>query len=423
MAEKISAPRGTHDVLPDNIASWHYVENTLREVAARFGYREIRFPTFEHTELFLRGVGDTTDVVQKEMYTFEDKGGRSITLRPEGTASVVRSYIENSLYAGALPLKVYYIAPNFRYEKPQAGRLREHHQFGAECFGSPAPQADAEVIALADTFMNALGITNIALRLNSIGCPVCRPSYHEALRSFFEARQDKLCTTCRDRMTRNPLRILDCKNPDCAALVKTAPVMLDYLCEDCQAHQHGLEEHLKAGGISYAIDPYIVRGLDYYTRTVFEFTTDCIGAQSTICGGGRYDKLVETLGGPPTPALGFGSGLERLLMVMESQKALPPAPPGCDLFIATRGEQAALTATGLISHMRRRPGLRAECDLMGRSLKAQMKAADRMGARYVLVLGEEELATGQATLKDMQKSGEDLPCALSAEAIAACLRQ
>lgn len=421
MAEKLAAPRGTLDVLPDECGAWQCLEAKLRDVAGRFSFQEIRFPTFEHTALFVRGVGSTTDVVQKEMYTFEDKGGRSVTLRPEGTASVVRAFVEHSLHAGPLPLKVYYIAPNFRYEKPQAGRLREHHQFGVECLGAASPAADAEVIALARAFMDELRLRDIVLRLNSLGCPSCRPQYQEALLAFLTSHRDKLCATCQDRFQRNPLRILDCKNPECGALVKEAPVMQSHLCGDCADHQKALERHLDAMGIAFSVDPFIVRGLDYYTRTVFEFTTDCIGAQSTICGGGRYDGLVETLGGPAMPALGFGSGLERLLLVMDKQGVAPNLQAACDLYIASMGEGAALRASTLAGQLRAE-GFAVERDLMGRSLKAQMKSADRIDARYTLVLGDEELLNGSAVLKRMDKSREDHSCALEAQSIALWLR-
>ena len=416
MPTKISAPRGTQDVLPDMSAAWQWLEGVLRDVAHRFSYREIRFPTFEHTELFLRGVGDTTDVVQKEMYTFEDKGGRSITLRPEGTASVVRAFVEHALYTGPLPLKVYYIAPNFRYEKPQAGRLREHHQFGVECFGSASPIADAEVIGLARDYIRALGLKGLTLRVNSIGCPVCRPVYNKALSDFFKAHSGDLCHTCLDRLTRNPLRILDCKSATCAAVAEAAPVVTDIICEDCRNHQEGLETHLGALDISFVTDPRLVRGLDYYTRTVFEFVSEDIGAQGTVCGGGRYDRLVETLGGPPTPALGFGSGMERLLMVCKAQGATIPTAERCRIFVATRGARAEAFATTLVRALRD-GGLAVERDLLGRSLKAQMKAADRMGAVWTLVLGDEELDSGKGVLKRMD-GDEDAACSLDPACIA-----
>lgn len=421
MALLTGAPRGTKDVVPAQVYKWQYLEETLRRCARDFGFTETRFPTFEHTELFLRGVGDTTDVVQKEMYTFQDKGGRSITLRPEGTASVVRSVLENSLYAAGLPLKVWYMAPNFRYEKPQAGRLREHHQFGVESLGASDASADAEVIGLADTFLYRLGIRSVGLRINSIGCPKCRPGYHEALRAYFQAHEEKLCPTCHERLERNPLRVLDCKDEDCRSVAKNAPHTTDHLCPECAAHFEKLKACLNDMGIAYSVDTRIVRGLDYYTKTVFEFVTDCIGAQGTVCGGGRYDGLVETLGGPSTPGLGFGSGLERLLMVMEASGVEIPKPEGCALFVAAIGERAQREANKLV-HSLRREGVAAEQDTMGRSLKAQMKYADRIGAKWCAVLGDDELDAGTVNIKDMTAGGAE-PCALSAGEIAAYLKQ
>ncbi len=416
---RISIPKGTKDVLPSASHDWQYLESVLRGCAADFGFSEIRFPAFEHTELFLRGVGDTTDIVQKEMYTFEDKGGRSITLRPEGTASVVRSVIENGLYAGTLPLKVYYIAPVFRYEKPQAGRLREHHQFGVEMFGAAGAAADAEVIALADTFLRRLGIESLTVSINSIGCPVCRKRYHEALREYFGAYKNELCPLCLDRMERNPLRLLDCKEQHCGEIAANAPVTLDYLCDECHTHFEDLKRELDLLGITYKIDPRIVRGLDYYTKTVFEFVATNIGAQSTVCGGGRYDRLVEQLGGPALPGLGFGCGLERLLMVLaESGIALPSAPTP-DVFVAAMGSSAAEKTAQLVTALRR-AGFAAERDVTGRSLKAQMKYADKLGANFSLTIGDNELAENTATLKNMC-TGEASPVALTAEAIGAVL--
>lgn len=416
---RISIPKGTKDVLPSASHDWQYLESVLRGCAADFGFSEIRFPAFEHTELFLRGVGDTTDIVQKEMYTFEDKGGRSITLRPEGTASVVRSVIENGLYAGTLPLKVYYIAPVFRYEKPQAGRLREHHQFGVEMFGAAGAAADAEVIALADTFLRRLGIESLTVSINSIGCPVCRKRYHEALREYFGAYKDELCPLCLDRMERNPLRLLDCKEQHCGEIAANAPITLDYLCDECHTHFEDLKRELDLLGITYKIDPRIVRGLDYYTKTVFEFVATNIGAQSTVCGGGRYDRLVEQLGGPALPGLGFGCGLERLLMVLAESGIALPAAPTPDIFVAAMGKDAAEKTAQLVTTLRR-AGFAAERDVTGRSLKAQMKYADKLGANFSLTIGDNELAENTATLKNM-RTGEASPVALTAEAIGAVL--
>lgn len=419
MALKISAPRGTKDVLPGDVYKWQFVERVFRETAGLFGYREHRFPTFEHTELFVRGVGDTTDVVQKEMYTFTDKGGRSVTLRPEGTASVVRSFLEHSLYAAGLPVKSCYLISNFRYEKPQEGRLREFHQFGAECIGSAEPIADAELIGLADAYFRRLGIRGLALELNSIGCPECRPKFHSALRAYFDGRKNELCDTCLTRLERNPMRILDCKNPACAELAKSAPTVLDFLCDDCKTHFDRTKALLTEMGIPFSINPNIVRGLDYYTRTVFEFVSDQIGAQGTVCGGGRYDGLVSELGGQPMPALGFAGGVERLLLVMEAQGVRILEEDGCDLFVAVAGEEAMLPVQRLVQELRF-AGVSVERDLMGRALKAQMKYASRIRARYCVVVGEEEIQNQKVMLKDMQ-TGEQVPIELNAQAIRAKL--
>ncbi|MBQ8670375.1 MAG: histidine--tRNA ligase [Oscillospiraceae bacterium] len=402
MALLTKAPRGTQDVLPGESHRWQYVENTLLRTAELFGFREIRFPTFEHTELFQRSVGDTTDVVQKEMYTFTDKGDRSITLRPEGTAGTVRAVMEHGLLGEALPLKVSYITSCFRYEKPQAGRLREFHQFGAEVFGSEGPSADAELIAMASEALTAVGVPaeSLTLEVNSIGCPHCRPKYHDALKAYFEGHKDKLCPTCLERLEKNPLRILDCKSHICGEIAAGAPVVLDHLCEECSTHFQGLQTRLDALNIPYVVNPRIVRGLDYYTKTVFEFVSGQIGAQGTVCGGGRYDGLVEELGGQHTPALGFGMGVERLLLVLDAATAEMPDPVTCDIYLANMGEAAALKAFELCGQLRQ-AGFYAECDLMGRSLKAQMKYANKLNARYSMVLGDSEIETGKANLKNM----------------------
>ena len=404
------APRGTQDVLPQDSYKWQYIEQTALSVARDFGYREMRTPCFEHTELFHRSVGETTDVVQKEMYTFLDKGERSITLRPEGTAGAARALLESGLYAGALPVKASYITSCYRYEKPQAGRLREFHQFGIECFGAAAPTADAEVISLAALLLKTFGVTGVTLRINSIGCPTCRARYLEALKEYFSAHREELCETCRSRLNRNPMRILDCKSPVCSAVAAGAPVILDYLCDDCRAHFEEVQACLKEAGIDYTVDPQIVRGLDYYTRTVFEFVSDALGAQAVVCGGGRYDGLIEELGGPHLPSLGFGMGLERLLMVMEACGAEIPAPPVCELYLASMGERAARACFAMASRLRE-GGVSVECDTVGRGLKAQMKYADKLGARQVIVVGDDELACGKAKLKDMA-TGESTEVAL-----------
>jgi histidyl-tRNA synthetase len=417
-----TAPKGTKDVLPSDSPRWHYIERTALDIAERYGFFEVRTPVFEHTELFNRAVGDTTDVVQKEMYTFTDKGDRSITLRPEGTSGVVRACAESGILNGQLPVKASYVMSCFRYEKPQAGRLREFHQFGVESLGSPSPAADAEVIALANRVLTELGVGKTKLFLNSIGCKSCRPDYHKKLKEYFGAHESELCETCRGRLETNPLRILDCKNDTCKKLAAGAPKMIDHLCPECEAHFQELRRRLDAMGIRYEIDPDIVRGLDYYCRTVFEFVTDTIGAQGTVCGGGRYDGLVEQIGGPALPGIGFGMGLERLLLVMEASNApIPPAAP-CEVCLIPMGENASVVAGTLVEQLRRE-GIRADADTMGRSLKAQMRAADKLGARFTVVLGDDELANGAAQIKDMA-NGEQKPIPLGegfADAVSALL--
>ena len=403
MGNQIKAPRGTADILPEEAAVWQYAEKVSRDGAARCGFGEIRFPTFEYTELFSRGVGETTDVVQKEMYTFEDRGGRSVTLRPEGTASVVRALLQNGLNNGPMPLRLYYLISCFRGERPQAGRLREFHQFGAEMFGSADPAADAEMITLASMVFGELGVSGLRLEINSIGCPDCRKNYHAALREYFTARKDKLCDTCRGRLERNPMRILDCKDEGCKKAAMGAPTVLDYICDDCRAHFEGVKSRLDALGIKYAVNPTIVRGLDYYTRTVFEFIDEATGL--TVCGGGRYDGLVSQLGGPQLPALGFGLGLERLVMTMKSQGCSLPEAREHGAFIASIGEAAAQKAAELGGRLRAE-GFGAEFELGRRSVKAQMKYADKLGFEYTMVLGDNELASGKATLRNMHTGAQ-----------------
>ena len=406
------APRGTQDVLPADSYKWQHVEQTALSIARDFGYKELRTPVFEHTELFQRSVGETTDVVQKEMYTFTDRGDRSVTLRPEGTAGAARLFLESGLYAGALPVKTAYVCSCYRYEKPQAGRLREFHQFGVECFGAAAPAADAEVISLAATVLREFGVPDVTLYLNSIGCPACRAKYQEALVAYFSSHKDELCGTCLDRLERNPMRILDCKSPVCHGIAADAPVILDYLCDDCRDHFEAVKACLTAAEIDFEIDPHIVRGLDYYTRTVFEFISksDKLGSQATVCAGGRYDGLIEELGGPHMPSLGFGMGLERLLLVLDACGYKFPEPPTCELYLAPMGEAAARECFAIATRLRQ-GGVSVECDIAGRGLKAQMKYADKLGARYTMVVGEDELASRQAKLKDMQ-TGETSDVAL-----------
>lgn len=400
MAIKITRPNGTEDILPKNINKWYSVENAARNVAESFGFKEIRIPTFENTDLFLRSVGETTDVVQKEMYTVMAKETK-FTLRPEGTAGTIRALLQNGLLNEALPQKVFYILSCFRHERPQAGRLREFHQFGLEMVGSKSARADAEVICLAKTLLDKLGLKNIELNINSIGCPTCRKKYHEALRAFFADRKEELCDTCKSRLEKNPMRILDCKSPVCQEIAKDAPVITDYLCEECSTHFEDLKKYLTSLGIAYSINPKIVRGLDYYTKTVFEFVTTEIGAQGTVCGGGRYDGLVEELGGKSTPSLGFAMGIERILLLMGKQGAAFLPEKELDLYIAPMDESAVTKAMQLAREARE-AGYTVEYDLMERGLKAQMKYADKKGVAFTMVLGENELNSGTAKLKNMQ---------------------
>ena len=405
MALVTKSIKGTQDTLPSESYKIQFVEQSVLEIAKNYGYKEIRVPVFEHTELFQRGVGDTTDVVQKEMYTFEDKGGRSITLRPEGTAGVVRSYIEHGLFNEAQPHKVCYLISCYRYEKPQAGRLREFHQFGCECFGTASPAADAELISLVNDIFAFLDVKNLKIQINSIGCPECRKNYHKALQEYFESKKDDLCATCLGRLERNPMRILDCKSPVCSDIAKDAPKVTDYLCDECDDHFKKTQQYLDAMNIPYEVNPSIVRGLDYYTKTVFEFVSTEIGAQGTVCGGGRYDGLVEEIGGNHTPALGFAMGMERLLMLMEAQGIEFPAEDKCDLYIASMGENATLKASQIASDVRGN-GMHAQFDIVGRSVKAQMKYANKIGAAYTVVLGDSEIEAGVAKVKNMADGSE-----------------
>ena len=400
MAQKITGPRGTQDVSPYESYKWLLLENKLREVVDQYGFKEIRTPTFEHTELFLRGVGDTTDIVNKEMYTFEDKGKRSITLRPEGTASTVRSVLEKGILNEGLPLKAYYILSCFRYEKPQAGRLREFHQLGIELFGAQDYTADAEVIATGARILKELGLTAVKLNINSIGCPNCRPKYHEKLKEYFAQHIDGMCADCKARFEKNPLRLLDCKEEKCSAIAKNAPVVIEHLCDECHDHFEGLKKTLDAMGVDYQINTKIVRGLDYYTKTVFEFVYDGIGSQGTVCGGGRYDGLFEELGGNHVPAVGFGMGLERLLLTLEAEGISLGEDSVPEIFFANIGEAAKVYAFTL-AEKARAEGLRVQSDLMNRSLKAQMKYADKIKAIYTVVLGDDEVEKQTAVAKNM----------------------
>ncbi len=393
----VTAPKGTADVLPCDSYKWQYLEGKIRDICARFDFSEIRTPVFEHTEVFERGVGDTTDVVSKEMYTFLDKGGRSVTLRPEGTAGVVRAFLENGLFNEPMPAKLYYLINCFRYEKPQKGRLRQFSQFGIELFGATSPAADAMVISLPYTLFKEVGIGGLELKINSIGCKTCRAEYRRALIEYFEDKKDSLCATCNDRLYKNPMRILDCKSEICRKISANAPKILDYLCDDCRNHFESVKFLLDGMGIGYTVDPSIVRGLDYYNRTVFEFVSFNIGAQGTVCGGGRYDGMTEQLGGASYPGIGFAMGLERIMLLLNENRVVRPVP---QLYIAAIGErakaQAALLAQRLIAG-----GVCVEYDIMDRSLKAQMKYADKVGAKTCVVIGDNELDTGRAVLKSM----------------------
>lgn len=417
----INKPRGTEDILPADSPLWRRIEQAAHEVCESFGFSEIRTPVFEDTSLFQRGVGDTTDVVQKEMYTFEDKGGRSITLRPEGTASLARSFIENSLYANPQPTKLYYLISCYRYEKPQSGRLREFHQFGIECFGGTSDATDAEIISLALTFFKKLGISDLKLNLNSIGCPVCKKEYNEKLKAYFEGYKDELCETCKTRLEKNPMRIIDCKSEICSRIAENAPKMIDNLCDDCKSHFDKTTAYLDALGIEYTINPNIVRGLDYYTRTVFEITSDALGAQSTVCGGGRYNGLVEELGGKPTEGIGFAVGIERLVMIMKAQGLADNDTVKPEIFVASIGDTADIAAQKLVYDLRLL-GIRAERDLCARSVKAQMKYANKLGAGFSIVLGDDEISQNSVDIKNME-TGESCSIAVEADKIAEYIRK
>ena len=396
--------KGTEDVLPKDSYRWQFVEDVMRKESAAYGFKEIRTPVFEHTELFARGVGQTTDVVQKEMYTFDTKGGESVTLRPEGTAGAARAVLEHGLVNDSLHIKASYFVSCYRYEKPQAGRLREFHQFGLECYGTQSPVADAELICAAQSIFDRLGIKQLRLEINSIGCPTCRAEYHKALKEYFYGYKDELCETCNSRLEKNPMRILDCKSPICSKIAGGAPKITDYLCDECKEHFASVQKYLDAAGVEYTVNPTIVRGLDYYTKTVFEFVTDFIGAQGTVCGGGRYDGLIEELGGKHLPSLGFAMGIERLLMLMDKQGIEIPQPSTCDLYVAVMGESASLKSFEIIKAVRS-CGLIAETDIVGRGLRAQMKYADKIGAKFSMVLGDNEIEQGKAVIKNMS-SGE-----------------
>ena len=400
-----NAPRGTKDILPDTVSDWNYVEGEIRELCRRFGYSEIRTPIFEHTELFQRGIGEGTDVVDKEMYTFTDRGERSITLRPENTASAVRAYLQNKLYAQSNLVKLFYIGSMFRYDRPQAGRMREFHQFGVEALGEANPAVDAEVILLAMNLLEGLGLKDLELSINSVGCPKCRSKYRTMLQDFFRDKLEDLCEDCRSRFERSPLRILDCKKDSDKPYMADAPKITDCLCEECAEHFAKLKELLTSAGISFTHDPRLVRGLDYYTKTAFEIKYPPLGAQSAVAGGGRYDGLIEEMGGNPTPAVGFATGLERLLLALESQNLLPEKNRSVDAYVVALGETAQAEGFKLLNSLRQQ-GLSAAMDFAGRSMKAQMKQANKLGAKYSVILGEDEISEGVVMLRSMEDSSQ-----------------
>lgn len=415
----IKVLKGMKDVLPDESYKWQYVESVIRRCCEKHGFSEARTPVLEHTELFLRGVGATTDIVQKEMYTFTDKGDRSVTLKPEGTAGIARMFVENKLFSLPQPVKLYYLnSPVFRYERPQAGRLREHHQFGVEFFGAPLALADAECIALVFDILETLGLESLRVKINSIGCPECRPGYNKKLKEYLAMHIDSMCDTCKTRFDSNPLRILDCKEPACRDICDNAPKTLDLLCDECTAHFESLKCALKAINVPFDVDTRIVRGLDYYTKTVFEIVSESLGAQSAMCGGGRYDGLVEEVGGPKTPAVGFGMGLERLILVLEAAGVNIPDPRHTDVYIASVGEDCGIYALELAKDLRKR-NVFCELDYVGRSFKSQFKYADKLSARFAVIVGDEELSRGMVKIKDMQTGEQsEIPTSNAADEIA-----
>ena len=406
MSDNVTAIKGFADLFSPDSDAFTHMEAVARETFSRYGFTELRTPILERTELFCRGIGTETDVVQKEMFEVKGQKGKDVfALKPEGTAGAVRAALENGLLNDALPLKACYITPCFRHERPQAGRLREFHQFGCEVFGAKSPAADVELISLVDHILKLFGVKGIELSLNSIGCKTCRAEYHKALKAYFEQYKGELCETCLERLDKNPMRILDCKSPECKKIAENAPVVTDYLCDDCRAHFEAVQKYLTAEGVEFTVNPHIVRGLDYYTRTVFEFVSGDIGAQATVCGGGRYDGLIAQMGGPSVPSLGFAMGIERIMLLLEAQKTELPRPAPCDIYIAAMGDNAALKAAEICARLRQ-DGFSAQTDICGRGLKAQMKYADKTGAEFTMVLGDNELETGKARLKNMASGSE-----------------
>lgn len=402
------APRGTKDIIPAEAYKWNYLEGKFRDLCRLYGYEEIRTPVFEHTELFKRGVGDTTDIVQKEMYTFKDRGDRDLTLKPEGTAGVIRAFIENKMYAETQPTKLFYITPCFRYERPQSGRQRQFHQFGVEAIGSDTPSLDAEVISLAMQFLGEAGLKDLTVSINSVGCPVCREEYNKLLKDYLAAKADVLCDLCNDRRDKNPMRVIDCKNETCQANIVDIPLMADHLCDDCRDHFTKLKSYLDEMGINYLVDKKIVRGLDYYKRTAFEIISNDLGAQSTVCGGGRYDGLVEQIGGPSGySGIGFGLGTERLLLTLEANGVEIDNPNHTDIFVVTIGDRAKLKSFSILKDLRVNH-ISADKDHLDRSLKAQFKYSNKINSRYTIVIGDDELDKDEATLKNMETGDQKL---------------
>ncbi|MGP1618877.1 histidine--tRNA ligase [Peptostreptococcus stomatis] len=402
------APRGTKDIIPAEAYKWNYLEEKFRDLCRLYGYEEIRTPVFEHTELFKRGVGDTTDIVQKEMYTFKDRGDRDLTLKPEGTAGVIRAFIENKMYAETQPTKLFYITPCFRYERPQSGRQRQFHQFGVEAIGSDAPSLDAEVISLAMQFLGEAGLNDLTVSINSVGCPVCREDYNRLLKDYLAAKAHVLCDLCNDRRDKNPMRVIDCKNETCQANIVDIPLMADHLCDNCKDHFDQLKSYLDEMEIKYVVDKKIVRGLDYYKRTAFEIISNDLGAQSTVCGGGRYDGLVEQIGGPSGySGIGFGLGAERLLLTLEANGVEIGNPNHTDIFVVTIGDKAKLKSFSILKDLRENH-ISADKDHLDRSLKAQFKYSNKINAKYTIVIGDDELDKDKATLKNMETGDQKL---------------
>ena len=401
-----NAPRGTKDILPEQIGNWLYIENKIREICKNYGYEEIRTPTFEHTELFQRGIGEGTDVVDKEMYTFTDRGNRSITLRPENTASVVRAYLQNKLYAAGNLVKLFYIGSMFRYDRPQAGRLREFHQFGIEALGEQSPAVDAEIILLAWDFLKSLGLDDLKLKINTVGCPKCRPVYRQKLQHYFSENIEELCDDCKHRLLKNPLRILDCKIDGGKEFIEDAPKIETCLCNECREHFSAVQKLLQASEVNFEIDPRLVRGLDYYTKTAFEIQYLPLGAQSAVAGGGRYDGLIEEIGGAPTPGIGFAAGIERILIALEKQNLLQAEKNNFNAFIVAVGAEAEILGFKLLTELRRK-NVSVTMDFAKRSIKAQMKQAAKSGAKFALIIGDEEIKNSFVTVKNLETSAQE----------------